>query len=810
MKISYNWLKEYITIDSKPEALSKILTDIGLEVESVELFQTIKGGLEGIVVGKVLTCEKHPNADKLHVTTVNVGNNTILPIVCGAPNVAAGQTVLVATEGTKLYDGDKEFEIKATKIRGEVSQGMICAEDEIGLGTSHDGIMVLPSEVSAGIKAKDYFNIQDDFVFEIGLTPNRIDAASHIGVARDIAAFLNIQGNCVVTKPSIEAFVTSNSKTTIQVSVENAEMCPRYAGLVISGVTIKESPTWLKNRLAAIGQKSINNIVDVTNYILHEMAQPLHAFDLSKVEGNSIIVKTVADKTKFITLDGQERELSNEDLMICNAHKPMCIAGVFGGIESGVTNQTTDLFLESAYFNPVSIRKTARRHGLSTDASFRFERGIDPNNTVYALKRAALLIKEVAGGEIASPIFDTNPQIVEPFTVELQFSKINALIGKEIDIQIVKRILNSLEIQISSENGDNFTVQVPAYRVDVQRQEDIVEDILRIYGYNNIEIPTILRSSIVHSDAINETLLKNSISDLLVANGWNEIMNNSLTRSSYYSELKNGMNEKLVKILNPLSTELDCMRSSLLFGCLEVASYNNNRQMSDVAIFEIGKVYQTKSNEGTVLQKYNENQHIALCLYGKQSPQYWAEQQQETDIFVLKSVVQKVLSKLGFQSLVFSQISNEIMVGLEVSSNTVVLGQLGIVSRSISKRFGLDKSCLFAELYWDVIIKKYGTQIKYKELPQYPEVRRDLSLLIDATIPFELIEKKSYEVERKLIKSINVFDVYQGKGVPEGKKSYAISFILQDLQKTLTDSQIDGVMNKLIAKFKSEFSAELR
>lgn len=810
MKISYNWLKEYINIDLDVETVSKILTDIGLEVEGYELFQSIRGGLHGVVVGKVLACEKHPNADKLHVTTVDVGNNTILPIVCGAPNVAAGQTVLVATEGTKLYAGTSEFEIKGTKIRGEVSQGMICAEDELGLGTSHDGIIVLPNEISAGTLAKDYYDIQDDYVFEIGLTPNRIDAASHIGVARDIAAFLSVHDTCTIQKPSVQAFATGSKPLSIHVNVENADACHRYAGLVIRGVTVGNSPEWLQNRLRAIGQKPINNIVDVTNYVLHEMAQPLHAFDLAKIDGNAILVKNVQNSQKFITLDGVERELHADDLMICNASKPMCIAGVFGGIESGVTEQTCDIFLESAYFNPVSVRKTARRHGLSTDASFRFERGVDPNNTVYALKRAALLIQEVAGGEIESNIFDSHPHEFAPFTIELQYSKICALIGKQIEKDIIRRILLALEINITAETDDGLTVQVPPYRVDVQRQEDIVEDILRIYGYNNIEIPSALRSTIVLSSNVNNTKLQQSISDMLVANGYYEIMNNSLTRSMYYEKFEQELYEKRVPIMNPLSTELDCMRASLLFGCLEVVEYNKNRQMNDISVFEFGTIYTKSASEGNVTQKYTEQQQLALCIIGKQLPQHWNSNLGDSDIFVIKSHVLKVLQKLGIPSHQFAPMQHTLIDGLECIVQKRVVARLGIVKPSVCKQFDIDKPCMYAEIYWDTLLDIFGNPIQYKEIPQFPEVRRDLALLLDASVEFETIKKLAFETERNLLKQVNVFDVYQGKGVPEGKKSYAISFILQDNEKTLTDKHIEGVMSKLIAKYNSVLGAELR
>lgn len=810
MKISYNWLKDYIHIDLDVETVSKILTDIGLEVEGYELFQTIRGGLQGVVVGKVLTCEKHPNADKLHVTTVDIGNTTIVPIVCGAPNVAAGQTVLVATEGTKLYSGDSEFVIKATKIRGEVSQGMICAEDELGLGTSHDGIIVLSNEIAAGTLASDYYNIQDDYVFEIGLTPNRIDAASHIGVARDIAAFLSLSGVCNITKPSVATFAPSNSPLSVTVEVANFEACPRYTGLVIRGVHIGESPQWLQNRLRAIGQKPINNVVDVTNYVLHEMAQPLHAFDVSKIEGNKVVVTTLTEKTKFVTLDGVERELHANDLMICDASKPMCIAGVFGGIESGVTNDTCDIFLESAYFNPVFVRKTARRHGLSTDASFRFERGVDPNNTVYALKRAAILIQEIAGGTIESGIFDSHPNEFPSFTVQLQYSKICALIGKHIEKQTIRTILEALEITIAAEDGDSLTVMVPPYRGDVQRQEDIVEDILRIYGYNNVEIPSAIRSSVVFSHGVDSTKLKHNVSNMLVAEGFYEIMNNSLTRSSYYQKFEPELYETRVSILNPLSAELDCMRSSLLFGCLEVVAYNKNRQTSDVSIFEFGSVYHHVATEGTVIQKYKEQQHLAICSIGKQMSQHWNYPNADTDIFVLKSHVSKILQKLGLQSYRYTPMQNSTLDGLECVVNKRIVGRLGVVKPAVCKQFDIEKPCFYAEMYWDVLLELFGSPIQYKEIPQYPEVRRDLALLLDNSIEFETIKKLAFETERTLLKHVTAFDVYQGKGVPDGKKSYAIAFTLLDKEKTLTDAQIDAVMSKLIAKYTSVLGAELR
>lgn len=811
MNISWNWLKEYLHVEESVENVSKILTDIGLEVEGLEKFQTIRGGLQGIVVGKVLTCVDHPNSDHLHITTVDVGGPEILPIVCGAPNVAAGQTVVVATEGTKLYDGDQEFTIKKSKIRGEESRGMICAEDEIGVGTSHDGIMVLPDSIPVGTPAADYFNVKDDYIFEIGLTPNRVDAASHIGVARDIAAYLNVNGSAKLNWPSVDSFALSEKKSPISVVVERPDLCPRYSGVVVSGVVVKESPEWLQTRLKAIGLRPINNVVDVTNFVLHELCQPLHAFDVSKIEGNEIHVRTVTDKTKFVTLDGVERELSSDDLMICNANKPMCIAGVFGGLESGVTPETTSVFIESAYFNPVSIRKTARRHGLNTDASFRYERGIDPNITNYALKRAALLIQEVAGGEICGPIFDSHTEPFAPFNVSLNLDKAYSLMGKNIGDETFKKILKGLDIEIALENGRDLQLLVPQYRVDVQRAEDVVEDVLRIYGYNNVEFSTNLHAAITHVDGVNPTKLRNMIADMLVDCGWYEIMNNSLTNSSYYTELENDCKNHLVKIMNPLSAELDCLRNTMIFSALEVVAHNTNRQQNDLSLFEFGSIYYTKGNEGCVTDKYGESRQLSLCLTGKQKSQFWAEKQQDMNLFVLKSAVQKVLIKLGMNNIQFSAKCDDMISGLECTIlNNKPIARLGAVSKSLLKKFDIDKPVYFAEIYWDVILMNYRQKILFKELPQFPSVRRDLALLIDSHVSFEQIQKIAYQTEKKLLKQVNVFDVYEGKGIPAGKKSYAVSFMLQDDQKTLTDSQIDNVMNKLIVNYQKELGAELR
>ncbi len=811
MNISWNWLKEYIQLDEDVDSVAKILTDIGLEVEGLEKYQTIKGGLKGVVVGKVLTCIDHPNSDHLHITTVDVGGPEILPIVCGAPNVAAGQTVVVATEGTKLYDGDQEFTIKRSKIRGEESRGMICAEDEIGVGTSHDGIMVLPDSIPAGTPAAEYFNIKDDYVIGIGLTPNRVDAASHFGVARDIAAYLNVNGKAELKKPSVEKFSLSAKQSPIKVFVERPELAPRYSGVVVSGVTVKESPEWLQTRLKSIGLRPINNVVDVTNFILHELCQPLHAFDAAKIEGGEIHVKTVADKTKFVTLDGVERELSSDDLMICNVNKPMCIAGVFGGQESGVTESTTSVFIESAYFNPVSIRKTARRHGLNTDASFRYERGIDPNITNYALKRAALLIQEVAGGEICGPIFDSHPESFAPFKVSLNLDKAYSLMGKNIGDDTFKKILNGLEIEIESQSGRDLSLLVPQYRVDVQRAEDVVEDVLRIYGYNNVEFSTNLHAAITHEDGVNQTKIRNMIADMLVDSGWYEIMNNSLTNSSYYADIKNDCANHLVKIMNPLSAELDCMRNTMLFSTLEVVAHNLNRQQNDLSLFEFGSIYFTKGTEGSVTDRFGESRQLSLCVTGKQNAQFWAEKQQDTNMFVLKSAVQKVLTKLGMNNIQFVAKSDDMLSGLECTIlNNKSVARLGMVSKSILKKFDIDKPVYFAEIYWDVVLANYRKKVAYKELPQFPAVRRDLALLIDSHVTFEKIQSVAYSTEKKLLKQVNVFDVYEGKGIPEGKKSYAVSFMLQDEQKTLNDAQIDNVMNRLISNYQKELGAELR
>lgn len=810
MKISYNWLKQYINIDLTPDQISKILTDTGLEVESVELFETIKGGLEGIVVGKVLSCEKHPGADKLSKTTVDVGDGKPTPIVCGAPNVAAGQTVLVATVGTTLYNGDESFQIKKAKIRGEESEGMICAEDELGLGTSHDGIMVLPNQIEAGTPAKEYFSIESDFVFEIGLTPNRADAASHIGTARDIAAFLNQETSTKLDIPSVEHFKVDNVNTVVEVVVEDAERCPRYTGLTISGLHVTESPKWLKARLQSIGLKPINNVVDVTNYILHEFGQPLHAFDLDAV-GNKIIVKTLADKSKFVTLDNIERELSDEDLMICNENEAMCIGGVFGGAKSGVKNTTTSIFLESAYFNPVSVRKSSKRHALQTDASFRFERGVDPNNTVYVLKRAAMLIKDIAGGTISSEIIDTNPEGVAPFEICVSYKKIDSLIGKSIDRDLIKRILTSLDIVVDDDVNDELYLLVPPYRVDVQRPEDVVEEILRIYGYNNVEIPTQINASLIVQKEVDEHAVWKELSSQLVGAGFTEIMNNSLTKSSYYEKYNPESVSSLVNILNYLSTDLNVMRQSLLFGGLESILYNINRKRTNLRMFEFGRTYKVNAKEDG-LDKYEETHRVGLFMTGDFTPKSWNSIETDADFFFLKSYVELILKKLGVKnnSLSKKEYSDRELTGQQYSINNKELVRFGIVSSAIRKGMGIDNAVYFADMNWSNLISVFKQKTLFAELPKILGVKRDLSMLVDTSVGFAQIEEIAYKTDKKLIKNVGIFDIYQGKGIPEGKKSYAVSFFIQNDDITLTDSEIEKVMNKLIGSYKHQLGAELR
>ena len=819
MNISYNWLKQYINIDITPDELSKALTSIGLEVGGVDEVQTVKGGLEGLVIGEVLTCANHENSDHLHVTTVNVGAEEALQIVCGAPNVAAGQKVVVATVGTKLYSGEESFTIKRSKIRGVESMGMICAEDEIGIGTSHDGIIVLPADAVVGTLAKDYYGIKSDYLLEVDITPNRVDAASHYGVARDLAAFFALKNPAIqLTKPSVDAFKIQNTNLTIPVTVENTEACPRYSAVTISGVKVTESPEWLKNALLVIGLRPINNIVDITNYVLHELGQPLHAFDADKIAGSEVRVKCMPEGTPFVSLEGTERKLNAADLMICNAEKPMCNGGVFGGLDSGVTETTQNVFLESAYFNPVSIRKTARRHGLNTDASFRFERGCDPTNTIYVLKRCALLIQEVAGGTISSEIVDIYPQEVKPFEVEITLQKINSLIGKEIGKENIEIILGALEMKIVNRTEEGYTLHVPVYRVDVQRDVDVIEDILRIYGYNNIEIGEKLMSNLSYSSKPDSHKLQNLIAEQLTTQGFNEILNNSLTKGGYYTDLTSFPAAHSVKIINALSSDLNVMRQTLLFGGLENIAYNVNRRNADLKFYEFGNCYYYNADnkkEGETLAAYDEDFHLAMWLTGNKQAQSWTAAEQKSSIYELKAYIENIFRRLGFnlRKLVTGEYADDLLSeALTVySARGNKLAVYGFVHPKIRKVMDIDQEVFYADLNWNAILSELGKhKVQYAEISKFPEVKRDLALLIDKNVTFAEIEKIAYETERKLLKKVTLFDVYEGKNLEAGKKSYAVSFILQDETKTLTDAQIEGIMKKMLGNFENKLGAKLR
>ena len=809
MRISYNWLKQFIKIDWKSDETAALLTDLGLEVEVVEAFESVTGGLKGIVVGHVLTCEKHPDADKLKITTVDLGDgNAPVQIVCGANNVAAGQKVPVATIGTKLYDKDgNAFEIKKGKIRGQESHGMICAEDEIGLGTSHDGIMVLADDLKPGTPASKVFNIEVDEVFEIGLTPNRADAMSHMGVARDLKAGL-LQSN-VTTEfitPSVSKFKVDKRTLKIDVTVEDTKLAPRYAGVTISGITVKPSPIWLQNRLKAIGINPKNNIVDVTNYVLHELGQPLHAFDANTISGNKIIVKTVSADTKFLTLDGIERALHEDDLMICDESGPICMAGVFGGAHSGVTETTTNIFLESAYFNPVSIRKTAKRHTLSTDASFRFERGIDPEITVYALKRAALLIQEVAGGEITSDLIDIYPKKIEDFNVFLSFEKVNNLIGEELKKETIKNILASLDIKINSISDSGLGLNIPPYRVDVQREVDVIEEILRVFGYNNIKIPNKINASVSNSSRTEEFKVQNIVANQLCSLGFNEMMANSLTTSNYVAYSEQILSDETVTMLNPLSNDLSVMRQSMLFSALEAVSYNINRRNLGLKLFEFGKTYH--SVEGN----YNERKHLTLTMSGNATSENWNLAQKTSDFFLFKGYITAILSKLNIDTKVKTvPVSHDVFAeGIGFAIGNEVIVEFGSIKKSVLKHFDIKQEVFFGDVNWDAIQKYVSNKIKLVDIPKFPEVRRDLALLVNQSVTFEQLYQVAKQTEKVLLKNINLFDVYEGKNLPEGKKSYALSFVLQDTSNTLTDVQIDTIMNKLQHTFETQFEAVLR
>jgi len=809
MRISYNWLKQFIKTELKSEEIANILTDLGLEVESVYKYESLKGGLQGVVVGQVITCEKHPDADKLKITTVDLGNgNAPVQIVCGAQNVAVGQKVPVATIGTKLYDKfGNEFEIKKGKIRGQESHGMICAEDELGLGNSHDGIMILADNLISGTPASKVFNIECDEVFEIGLTPNRADAMSHMGVARDLRAGLLQKGiiSELIT-PSVSNFKVEKRTLKIDVKVENEKLAPRYCGVTISGITVKPSPSWLQNRLKAIGLTPKNNIVDVTNYVLHELGQPLHAFDAAQIKGNKVIVKTVAAGTKFTTLDDIDRTLHEEDLMICDESGPMCIAGVFGGKTSGISEKTQTIFLESAYFNPISIRKTAKRHTLSTDASFRFERGIDPKIAEYALKRAAILIQEVAGGEITSDIVDIYPKKIEDFSVFIHFNKVNRIIGEEIKPEIIKKILASLDIKVNTISEVGLGLIIPSYRVDVTREIDVIEEILRVYGYNNVKIPAKLNATISNSLRTEEYNVQNSIANQLCSLGFNEMMANSLTTPDYVKLSDNLKEEFNVVMLNPLSNDLSVMRQSLLFSALEAVSFNINRKRSDIKLFEFGKTYHK------LPASYDEEKHLTLTVTGNRSNESWAKPQEKSDFFLFKGYVLTILTRLGLDKKVTSlPFENDVFAeGLALAIGKEIIVEFGSVKKSILKHFDIKQEVLYADYNWGKIQKYVSNKIKFTDIPKYPEVRRDFALLINENVQFEQIFNIAKQTEKDLLKEVNLFDVYQGNNLPEGKKSYAVSFILQDDTKTLTDTQIDKIMSKLQSNFESQLGASLR
>lgn len=818
MNISYKWLKDYIDTDLLPNELGAILTQLGLEVGNIEEIETIKGGLRGLVVGKVLTCEKHPDSDHLSKTTVDTGNGQILPVVCGAPNVAAGQKVIVATVGTTLYDGDKEFQIKKSKIRGEVSEGMICAEDEIGLGKDHQGILVLPDDAPTGIPAGKYFNVESDYRIEVDLTPNRIDSASHIGIARDLAAFLRMKSDITYKRPSVDPFTVDDHSLVIPVEVDTPEACPRYSSVTVTGVEIKESPEWLKNRLKVIGLSPINNVVDVSNYVLFETGQPLHTFDADEITGGKVIVKTLAAGTRFTTLDDVERELHQDDLMICNHNREgMCIAGVFGGIDSGIKNSTRNIFIESACFDPVYIRKTARRHGLNTDASFRFERGTDPNGTIYALKRAALLIQEVAGGKISSEIIDIYPNPAADFKVDVTYAGIKRLIGKDPGAACIKNILHSLEIKIESETSEGLSLAVPPYRVDVKREADVIEEILRIYGYNNVEIPAKVNATLQYRVKPDPVRIRNLMSEILTAQGFNEIWSNSLTKSSYYDNCTSFPETNTVKLFNPLSADLNSMRQTLLFGGLEAIAYNANRKNSNLRLYEIGNCYFHKDSEliENPLKNYREEEHLALFVTGKKERENWTVAQTDSNFFQLKGYVEHLLTRLGQPAELVKQQSfnNDLIAeGLSYSTfNGKKLVELGIVHNRVRKEFDIDHPVYFADFLLDHLIPgQKNNKITFADIPKYPEVRRDLALLLDKDVSFVRIRDLAVKTERKLLRSVDLFDVYEGKGIPEGKKSYAVSFILRDDDKTLHDNQIEKIMQKLIQVFEKELGAQLR
>ena len=820
MNISYKWLKEYVDFDLTPQHVAEALTSCGLEVGGLEEVQTIRGGLKGLYVGKVLTCDPHPNSDHLHITTVDLGKGEPQQIVCGAHNVAANQKVIVADLGCVLYDGDKEFVIKRSKLRGVESLGMICAEDEIGVGTSHDGIIVLPEDAPIGMPAAEYYNLESDWVIEVDITANRSDALSHYGVARDLYAWLK-QNNyqTELHKPNCDAFEVDNESLTIDVEVKNTEACKRYACVSISNCEVKESPEWLQNKLKIVGIRPINNIVDITNYIMMAYGQPMHCFDADMVAGHKIVVTTQPEGTKFITLDGEEHNLSERDLSICNANEAMCIAGIFGGKGSGTYENTRNIVLESAYFHPTWIRKSARRHGLSTDASYRFERGIDPNGQVYALKQAAILCKELAGGQVSMQIKDVYPEPIEGSKVVLTYDYVNSLIGKEIGKDTIKSIVTSLDMKIEAENENQIEILVPAYRVDVKRPCDVVEDILRIYGYNNVEIPLQLKGTLtIPTDEDRNRKYINLISEQLVGGGFNEILNNSLTKVSYYKDLNCYTEETTVKILNPLSADLGVMRQTLLFGGLESIVRNANRKNSNLRFFEFGNCYhydESKKEADKLIKAYTQDQHLGLWVTGKRVENSWAHPNEDASFYELKAYVENILVRLGLSLQAVTLVKGENNI-FEDSISIVtkagkIIAELGIVAYKLTKNMGITNEVFFADIYWDNLLKAVKKHVvEYKEISKYPAVSRDLALLVDKTVEFEQIKEIAYSTEKKLLKAVELFDVYEGKNLPEGKKSYAVNFILQDEQKTLNDKQIDSIMKKLIDNLTKRLNAELR
>ncbi len=820
MNISYNWLKQYADLNLSAEEVATILTDIGLEVEGFEKIETIKGGLKGVVVGEVLTCEEHPDSDHLHITTVDVGAEAPLQIVCGAANCRQGLKVMCATVGSVLYPngGDEEFKIKRSKIRGVESLGMLCAEDELGIGTSHDGIMELSAEAVVGTTAKEYLHIEDDYLIVIGLTPNRIDAASHIGVARDLVAYLKSRGREVELKwPSVEAFKVDNHDLPVEVEVLNTEAAPRYAGVTVKGCKIGPSPEWMQNALRAAGINPKNNLVDITNYILFELGQPLHAFDAAKIEGKKIVVRTCEEGTPFVTLDGVERKLTKDDLMICSAERPMCIAGVFGGLDSGVSDTTCDLFIESAYFNPVWVRKTAKRFGLNTDSSFRFERGIDPNMQLYALKRAALLFKELAGGEISSEVIDLNPTPATDFCFDIDLNRVNSLIGKELPVETVRTILAALEVKVLKEEGSVWSVVVPPYRVDVQREADLVEDILRIYGYNNVEIPQAVHSTLSYAPRPDKNKLQNMAADFLTANGFVEIMSNSLTKAAYYEDLTSYKKEHCVKIMNPLSADLNVMRQTLVFNMLEAIELNVNHRNADLKLYEFGNCYSYSAEAAggeDHLAPYSESFRLAIAVTGVAEPQSWNSKPVEASYYTLRAVAEKLLRRFGIDiySLKSEVLDSDLFSeALSLQQNGKELLQIGVVSPKLRKRFDLKQPVYLLELNFDMLVKSTKKlRIQAEELSKFPEVKRDLALLVDKQTSFAQLREAAFGAERKLLKRVSLFDVYEGDKLPEGKKSYALSFVLEDKSRTLDDKSIEKAMSNIQRQLEQRCGAVVR